>query len=65
MKTDTYIKVSVVIFVLVSLGHLLRLTEGWSVLVGTFSLPMWISVLAVLVSAGIAVWGFSLLRKQH
>jgi len=63
MKTKVYVAISALIFVLVSLAHLVRLTEGWPVLVGSFSVPVWASVLAVLVSAAVAGWGLALLRK--
>ena len=63
MNTKTYVIVSTLIFALVAIMHLLRVTLGWSVLLGTTSVPLWASVLAVLVFAGIAVWGLMLVRR--
>ena len=63
MNTKTYVMVSAVIFTLVALMHLMRLMQGWLVQVGTFSVPIWISVLALLVSVLVAIWGFSLVKK--
>jgi hypothetical protein len=64
MKMKVYVAVSALIFVLVSLGHLVRLMEDWPVQVGPFSLPVWASAIALLVSAGVAGWGLSLLRRH-
>jgi hypothetical protein len=63
MNTKTYVMVSSVIFTVFALTHLVRLLQGWSVEVGSVGMPLWASGLAVLVGAGIAVWGFSLVRR--
>ena len=63
MKTRVYVTVSALIFMLMAVVHLLRLAEGWPVLVGSFSLPIWASILAILVIGGLAAWGFLLLFK--
>ena len=63
MTTKAYMIVSTFIFALVALVHLIRFAQGWPVLLGTLSVPLWISVLAALVFAGVAIWGFSLLRR--
>ena len=64
MRTRGYVETSTLIFVLVLVGHLVRLMEGWPVQVGPFILPVSASVIAALVSAGVAAWGLSLLRRQ-
>lgn len=63
MNTKAYLIVSTVIFGLVAVMHLLRLALGWSVVLGMTSVPFWVSLLAVLVSAGVAIWGLSLMRR--
>jgi hypothetical protein len=65
MKTKSYLIVSTFIFALVALVHLIRLTLGWPVLLGTWSVPLWVSVPAVLVSALIALWGLTLVRRSE
>jgi hypothetical protein len=52
-----------VIFAFVALMHLMRLVLGWSVILGTTSIPFWVSLLAVFVSAGVAIWGLTLVRR--
>jgi hypothetical protein len=64
MKMKVYVAVSALIFVLVSLGHLVRLMEDWPVQVGPFNLPVWASAIALLVSGAVAGWGLSLLRRH-
>jgi len=41
---------------LVTVGHLLRLGLQIPLIVGNWSLPMWPSVIAVLMAGGLAVW---------
>ena len=63
MNTKAYLIVSTFIFAVVAVMHLLRLVLGWSVVLGMTSIPLWVSLLAVLVSASVAVWGLSLMRR--
>jgi len=63
MNTKAYLIVSTLIFAFVAVMHLLRLVLGWSVVLGMTSVPLWVSMLAVLVSASVAIWGLSLMRR--
>ncbi len=63
MNTKSYLIVSTLIFTVVAVMHLLRLVLGWSVMLGMTSIPLWVSVLALLISAGVAFWGLSLMRR--
>jgi hypothetical protein len=63
MKTKAYLLVSTIIFAVVAVAHLLRLTMGWSVMLGMTAVPFWVSVLALLISASVALWGFTLVRR--
>jgi hypothetical protein len=63
MNTKAYLIVSTLIFAVVAVMHLLRLVLGWSVMLGMTSIPLWVSVLALLVSASVAMWGLSLMRR--
>jgi len=63
MNTKPYLIVSTLIFALVAVMHLMRLMLGWSVVLGMTSIPPLVSMLAVLVSAGIAIWGLTLVRR--
>jgi hypothetical protein len=63
MNTKAYLIVSTLIFGVVAVVHLLRLVLGWSVVLGMTSVPLWVSLLAVLVSASVAIWGLTLVRQ--
>jgi hypothetical protein len=63
MNTKNYLIVSTLIFTVVAVMHLLRLMLGWSVVLGMTSVPLWVSVLALLISASVAIWGLSLVRR--
>ena len=64
MKTKVYLIVSTVMFALMACAHLIRLTLGWPAQLGTWSVPLWVSMLAVLVCASVAIWGMSLARRS-
>jgi hypothetical protein len=53
MKPFTAIAVTV--FTTVAVVHLLRLLEGWEVVVAGFVIPIWWSLPAVLIAGGLAV----------
>jgi hypothetical protein len=63
MKITSYVRASAVVFLVVGLVHLLRAVQGWPVQLGTWTVPVWPSVLAFVLSGALATWGFSLLRK--
>ncbi len=44
-----------VMFALVALVHALRLLYGWEVTIAGWTVPMWVSVIAFIVPAGLAV----------
>ncbi len=60
MKPFTII--AIVILALVSIMHLLRLIEGWEVIVNDTVIPMWLSGAAFPIAAGLA---FLLWREMH
>lgn len=45
---------SIALFGLVALAHLLRLVMGWEVIIDGWNSPMWISALGVLIPASLA-----------
>ncbi len=63
MTTKAFVIVSTLIFAVVAVVHLIRFTLGWSVQLDMTSVPLWVSLLAGVVSAGIAIWGVTLVRR--
>jgi hypothetical protein len=58
MDQKTYNTITAVVFLIVALLHLLRIIFGWSAEIGGVTIPMWVSWLALLVSAALAYFGF-------
>ena len=63
MKHKNYCVVSGVFFALVALAHLIRVIEGMTVQVQEYLIPMWVSWIAVVVPAALAVWAFRTARQ--
>ena len=63
MSTKVYITVTGIIFVIVAALHLLRLIYLWPAQIGAFSVPIWLSCVALFVTSVLFVWAFLLLRK--
>ena len=62
MKTGTFI--AVVLFALVALAHLLRLAMSTEIMIENWQVPMWMSVLGVIVPAGVALLLFKESRSS-
>ena len=58
----TYLVVSAVLFGAVALAHLLRLIYGWPVQIGAEGVPLWLSVIGLVVAGGLCAWAFVLAR---
>jgi hypothetical protein len=51
---------AIALFVLVGIVHCIRLFSGWEITVNSIEVPMWVSVVGVAISAGLAYglwWG--------
>ena len=64
MSQKTFSLVAGVFFLLVALGHVLRITSGASVVIQNTSIPMWASWVAFVVTAYFAYEGIRLARKS-
>jgi hypothetical protein len=49
-----------VIFAVVALFHLVRIYMGWPVIIGDWSVPMWVSWIGLIIAGGLAFFGLSL-----
>jgi hypothetical protein len=65
MTVRAYTLVSSLIFLLVAVGHLLRLVLQWDAFVGGWHFPMWASVVAILVAGFLSFAGFRLFQAQR
>jgi Flp pilus assembly protein TadB len=50
------LRVAGVVFAIFALGHLLRLIKQTEVLVAGNQIPMWVSVVALIVAGGLSLW---------
>jgi len=53
-----YIAISGSIFAIVAFAHLLRIIDGWEVIVNGQAVPMTISYMAIVATGLLAVWAF-------
>lgn len=58
MSTKLYSLVTGVIFALVALGHLLRLLMEPTIAIGSWQFPVWMSVVALIVTGFLSYEGF-------
>ncbi|MEK6837829.1 MAG: hypothetical protein AABX69_04200 [Nanoarchaeota archaeon] len=60
MDKKTFLTVVGVIFAVIAVLHLLRAVLGWNAVIGTFSVPMWLSWVALVVAAFLAYTAFTI-----
>ena len=53
-----YIAISGSIFAIVAFAHLLRIIDGWEVVVNSQAVPMTISYMAFIATGLLAIWAF-------
>ena len=60
MNQKTFLVVAAIIFLLISVLHLLRIIYGWSAVIGGWSVPTWVSWVALIVAVLLAYQAFRL-----
>jgi hypothetical protein len=65
MTVRNYAITSSIIFFLVAILHLLRFIFQWNVMIGGWQVPMWASIVAVLVAGFLGFAGFRLFLAQR
>jgi len=61
MRSMPYFIATAIIFFAVAMLHLLRIILGWSALIGGWAVPVWLSWLAIAVSAVLVLYAITLL----
>ena len=64
MTEKTFVTVATVIFALVAVLHLLRLVIGWSIIIDTWTVPMWVSWVGLVVAGGLSYCGARLAMRS-
>ena len=65
MNNTTYHKVTGYVFLIIFVLHLWRVVQGWEVLVSGYSIPIWVSVLALLLAGFLAYNGLKGTEHSH
>ena len=60
MKQRSFNTIAATLFTIVGVLHLLRIIRSWSLTIETYAVPMWISVVGVIVLGILAYQGFKL-----
>jgi len=63
MDAKTFALVAGVIFAVVALVHLVRIFMEWTVIIEDWSIPMWVSWIALVVAGGLALLGLRLSER--
>jgi hypothetical protein len=59
MNRKSYFLVTATVFSVIGILHLFRIVLGWEAVVGGWSIPMWLSWVAMIVTAMLAYYGFT------
>jgi hypothetical protein len=65
MNRNTYPWVAGTIFTLVALFQLVRIFEDWPVIIEDWSVPKWVSWVALIVAGGLALFGFRFTANEN
>ena len=65
MSSRTYLVISGAVFGIVAVLHLLRVVNGWAMVVGPWSAPMWVSWFGTFVPALLCAWAFRLAAQTR
>ena len=65
MDRKTYLWVAGIIFSLVMVFHLVLIFEDWPVVIGDWSVPKWVSWVALIVAGGLALYGFRFTQENE
>lgn len=54
----SYFQISGTVFGIIALAHALRVLRQWPAQIAGWTVPMWVSVVAALLTGVLAVWAF-------
>lgn len=60
LKQKDYIKITGVIFAIIAVLHGWRLLSGWQVTMGTYAIPVWASVVGLVIAGYLAYSAWNL-----
>ncbi len=60
MSQKTALRIGAVLFGIIGFLHILRLVNKWDAVIGGWNVPLWLSIVAVVVSIGLSYWYWKL-----
>ncbi len=63
MRVQTFHRIVGIIFLIVALVHLLRVLQGWVLVIGELTIPDWMSLVAVIVLGYLSFQAFRIGKK--
>ena len=64
MQVRAYHLVTASVFTVVAVGHLARACLGVPVIIGGWTVPLWLSWVGLAATGGLCLWGFRTARKN-
>ena len=61
-EKQTALKVGGTLFLLIAIVHFLRVIFGWGVIINGLMMPLWVSVVAGLITFTLSMWMFRATR---
>ncbi len=58
----SYLQISGALFGLMALAHVLRLFRHWSAEIAGYAIPTWVSLIALVLTAGLSLWALRLMQ---
>ena len=65
MNQKYYLLATAIIFSVIAVLHLVRLVLDWNVVIEGWSVPMWLSWVAIVVSVVFAYYGFTFSKRRR
>jgi hypothetical protein len=63
MTEETFSTVAAAVFGMVALFHLVRILLGWAVVIGSWTVPMWVSWVGLIIAGGLSYYGAKFARQ--
>jgi len=63
MSNKTYLRTISLVFLIIAVLHLFRVIDGWEAVINGYTLPMWISWVAILLAGFFAFRGYRISKQ--
>ena len=59
----SYLTISGTLFAVIALLHLGRLLRHWPAVLASWTVPVWVSAIGLIVAGSLSIWAFRLVRQ--